>query len=124
MFDSKYASGGRFAELERTLGEAARARAIYELAIAQPVLDMPEALWKVIRRCFEGGCGPCYAASSRVLVFMPRMLPWSRPKGTQHAHVRGGAHRRHTLTLRLGKASDSGRACCTAASSTALSTSR
>lgn len=24
-----------------------RARAIYELAIAQPVLDMPEVLWKV-----------------------------------------------------------------------------
>jgi crooked neck len=37
----------RYAELERTLGEAGRARAIYELAIAQPVLDMPEALWKV-----------------------------------------------------------------------------
>jgi hypothetical protein len=68
MFDFKFASGGRFAELERTLGEAARARAIYELAIAQPVLDMPEALWKVIRRCFEGGGRPCYAASGRVLV--------------------------------------------------------
>lgn len=37
----------RYAELERTLGEAQRTRAIYELAIAQPVLDMPEALWKV-----------------------------------------------------------------------------
>jgi hypothetical protein len=37
----------RFAELERSLGEADRARAVYELAIAQPVLDMPEVLWKV-----------------------------------------------------------------------------
>lgn len=37
----------RFADLERSLGEAERARAVYELAIAQPVLDMPEVLWKV-----------------------------------------------------------------------------
>ena len=27
--------------------QADRTRAIYELAIQQPVLDMPEALWKV-----------------------------------------------------------------------------
>lgn len=37
----------RFADLERSLGEAERARAVYELAITQPVLDMPEILWKV-----------------------------------------------------------------------------
>lgn len=36
----------QFAELEKTLGETARTRSIYELAIAQPVLDMPESLWK------------------------------------------------------------------------------
>ena len=36
----------RFAELEASLGEADRARALSELAIAQPALDMPEALWK------------------------------------------------------------------------------
>lgn len=36
----------RFAELEKSLGEAARCRAIFELAITQPVLDMPEILWK------------------------------------------------------------------------------
>eukprot|EP00199_Chlamydomonas_sp_CCMP681_P001209 CAMPEP_0119102100 /NCGR_PEP_ID=MMETSP1180-20130426/957_1 /TAXON_ID=3052 ORGANISM="Chlamydomonas cf sp, Strain CCMP681" /NCGR_SAMPLE_ID=MMETSP1180 /ASSEMBLY_ACC=CAM_ASM_000741 /LENGTH=713 /DNA_ID=CAMNT_0007086327 /DNA_START=55 /DNA_END=2196 /DNA_ORIENTATION=+ len=36
----------KFAELEKTLGETARTRSIYELAIAQPVLDMPESLWK------------------------------------------------------------------------------
>jgi crooked neck len=40
------AAWGRFAELEASLGEADRARALYELAIAQPALDMPEALWK------------------------------------------------------------------------------
>ena len=36
----------RFAELEAGLREVDRARGIYELAIAQPLLDMPEALWK------------------------------------------------------------------------------
>ena len=40
------AAWGRYRELERSLGEADRARAIFELAIAQPALDMPEALWK------------------------------------------------------------------------------
>lgn len=36
----------KFAELERNLNETERARAIFELAIAQPLLDMPELLWK------------------------------------------------------------------------------
>lgn len=36
----------KFAELERSLGENDRARAIFELAISQPLLDMPEKLWK------------------------------------------------------------------------------
>ncbi|KAI5294131.1 NineTeen Complex (NTC) component [Ascosphaera acerosa] len=36
----------RFAELERGLDDLERARAIYELGIAQEVLDMPELLWK------------------------------------------------------------------------------
>ncbi|XP_010480505.1 PREDICTED: crooked neck-like protein 1 [Camelina sativa] len=35
-----------FAELERSLAETERARAIFELAISQPALDMPELLWK------------------------------------------------------------------------------
>ena len=35
-----------FAELETSLGELDRTRAIFELAIKQPVLDMPEQLWK------------------------------------------------------------------------------
>ena len=37
----------KYAELERSLSETERARAIFELAIAQPALDMPELLWKV-----------------------------------------------------------------------------
>lgn len=36
----------RFAELEVMLVEVGRARGLYELAISQPVLDMPEAVWK------------------------------------------------------------------------------
>ncbi|KAL3695282.1 hypothetical protein R1sor_009358 [Riccia sorocarpa] len=36
----------KYADLENGLGETERGRAIFELAIAQPVLDMPELLWK------------------------------------------------------------------------------
>ncbi|OAD56338.1 Protein crooked neck [Eufriesea mexicana] len=36
----------KFAELETLLGDVERARAIFELAISQPRLDMPELLWK------------------------------------------------------------------------------
>lgn len=37
----------KYAELEKSLDENERARAIFELAIAQPALDLPELLWKV-----------------------------------------------------------------------------
>lgn len=43
---TRCASWARFAELENSLDETERARGIYELAIAQPQLDMPELLWK------------------------------------------------------------------------------
>lgn len=36
----------QYAILERQVGETERARGIYELAIKQPVLDMPEVIWK------------------------------------------------------------------------------
>ncbi|CAG8559884.1 9157_t:CDS:10 [Diversispora eburnea] len=36
----------KFAELERMLGDYDRCRAIFELGVEQPVLDMPELLWK------------------------------------------------------------------------------
>ena len=36
----------QYAELETILGDVDRARAIFELAIKQPKLDMPEVLWK------------------------------------------------------------------------------
>ena len=49
----------KYAEVEHSLGELARVRAIYELAIEQPVLDMPEVLWKV---CL---CKACTTVPSR-----------------------------------------------------------
>ncbi|KAJ3048483.1 Crooked neck-like protein 1 [Rhizophlyctis rosea] len=36
----------KFAELEKMLGDVERARGIFEIAVEQPVLDMPEVLWK------------------------------------------------------------------------------
>ncbi|KAJ1346073.1 Crooked neck-like protein 1 [Parelaphostrongylus tenuis] len=36
----------KFAELETLLGDVERARAIFDIAIQQPALDMPEILWK------------------------------------------------------------------------------
>jgi crooked neck len=36
----------RFAELERSLGDIDRARAIFDIAAEQSELDMPEVLWK------------------------------------------------------------------------------
>ena len=36
----------KYAELETILGDSDRARAIFELAINQPLMDMPEMLWK------------------------------------------------------------------------------
>jgi crooked neck len=36
----------KFAELETILGDPERARGIFELAISQTQLDMPEVLWK------------------------------------------------------------------------------
>jgi crooked neck len=36
----------KFAELESLLDDSDRARAIYELALSQPLLDIPEVVWK------------------------------------------------------------------------------
>ncbi|XP_046692236.1 crooked neck-like protein 1 [Silurus meridionalis] len=41
-----YTTWINFARLEMSLGEIERARAIYDLGISQPRLDMPEVLWK------------------------------------------------------------------------------
>eukprot|EP00541_Cyclophora_tenuis_P019239 CAMPEP_0116554878 /NCGR_PEP_ID=MMETSP0397-20121206/7830_1 /TAXON_ID=216820 /ORGANISM="Cyclophora tenuis, Strain ECT3854" /LENGTH=208 /DNA_ID=CAMNT_0004080075 /DNA_START=310 /DNA_END=936 /DNA_ORIENTATION=+ len=36
----------KYAELEKSVGETERCRAIYELAVSQQALDMPEMIWK------------------------------------------------------------------------------
>lgn len=47
LFDPENCSAWmKFAELEGLLGDAERARGIFELAVNQPRLDMPELLWK------------------------------------------------------------------------------
>ncbi len=51
----------RFAELERSLGETQRARAIYELAISQPRLDMPEVRGAAVSRQLSDGPQICGA---------------------------------------------------------------
>jgi crooked neck len=44
----------QFAELERGLMDLDRARAIYELAVSEPQMDMPELLWKAYIDFEEG----------------------------------------------------------------------
>merc|ERR1719219_2063995 len=47
LFDQENCSAWmKFAELETLLGDVDRARGVYELAVQQPRLDMPEILWK------------------------------------------------------------------------------
>jgi len=43
---SNCAAWAAYADLEASLGEASRSRAIFELAVGQEQLDMPESLWK------------------------------------------------------------------------------
>eukprot|EP01114_Cavostelium_apophysatum_P019713 TRINITY_DN6425_c0_g2_i1.p1 TRINITY_DN6425_c0_g2~~TRINITY_DN6425_c0_g2_i1.p1 ORF type:complete len:676 (+),score=218.34 TRINITY_DN6425_c0_g2_i1:62-2089(+) len=46
FFPSSAAAWIKFANFEKTLGEIDRSRAIFELAISQEELDLPELLWK------------------------------------------------------------------------------
>ncbi|GMI89853.1 hypothetical protein HRI_002654600 [Hibiscus trionum] len=46
----------KYAELERSLSETERARDIFELAITQPALDMPELLWKPSNLLLDANC--------------------------------------------------------------------
>jgi len=66
-----------FAQLERQLGEAERARAIFELAVAQPALDAPEQLW---RAYIDAEIGDGQRAAARALY--ERLL-----QRTQHVKV-------------------------------------
>lgn len=66
----------RFAELERSLEEFERARCIYELAISQAVLDMPELLWKAYID-FEIEKGSAFAFSIQYLHLFNSFLSFS-----------------------------------------------
>lgn len=69
----------QFAELESLLGDTERARSIYELAVEQPRLDMPEIIWKAFID-FEIE----QQEYDRVRKLYSRLL-----KKTQHVKVRG-----------------------------------
>jgi hypothetical protein len=68
----------RFAALEATVGEGERARAIYELAVSQGVLDMPEVAWKAFID-FEieaGEAGNARALYERLLARTQHVKVW------------------------------------------------
>ena len=69
----------RFAELERALDDAERARAIFELAVEQPQLDMPELLWKayIDFEEDEGEYGRTRALYERLLRRTDHVRVWS-----------------------------------------------
>ena len=60
----------KYAEVEAGLGELGRARAIFELAIEQPLLDMPEILWKARRSPCPHACAAfCLSINKILLLF-------------------------------------------------------
>ena len=63
----------KFAELERSLGEVDRVRGIFELAIQQSVLDMPEILWKVSVLSAAAWTDPLMAGASFWFTVAARM---------------------------------------------------
>jgi crooked neck len=68
----------KFAELERGLDDLDRARAIFELAVEQSVLDMPELLWKayIDFEEEEGEFERCRALYERLLKKTEHVKVW------------------------------------------------
>ena len=67
----------KYAEVEAGLGELGRARAIFELAIEQPLLDMPEVLWKARRSSCPHACAAfCLPADQTMPLSCSYMIPW------------------------------------------------
>ena len=60
----------KYAEVEHSLGELGRARAIFELAIEQPLLDMPEVLWKARRCSCLHDCNACRLPISKIVLLL------------------------------------------------------
>lgn len=98
-----------FAELEASLGELERSRAIFDLAISQQSLDQPEALWKVRRDAAEITSVEIGGGT------------WGAGRGSSHSNV---SICRRTSTWRSGWRSGSARVACTGRCSSAPSTSR
>lgn len=71
---TRCAAWARFAELECSLGEIDRARGIYELAIAQPQLDMPEVRCTIMHYSYLCTCCPHCCAAFVCFVALYRSL--------------------------------------------------
>ena len=68
----------KYAEVEAGLGELGRARAIFELAIQQPLLDMPEVLWKARRSSRPHACAASRLPADQTMpLSCSYMIPWS-----------------------------------------------
>ncbi|KAJ2782151.1 NineTeen Complex (NTC) component [Coemansia interrupta] len=91
-----------FARLEEALGEPERCRALYEAAVSQHVLDMPEVLWKayVDFEVSQGEHGRARALYTRLLEITDHVkvwLSWARMERTvEEGGVEGarGVYRR------------------------------
>lgn len=80
-FPSDCGAWTKFAGLEAYVGETERARAVFELAIRQPVLDMPETLWKEYIDFEVQRKRELLGSSTRLPSFdsfIERFLPYSR----------------------------------------------
>ncbi|KAJ2715921.1 NineTeen Complex (NTC) component [Coemansia spiralis] len=67
-----------FARLEAALGEAERCRALLEIAVEQPTLDMPEVLWKayIDFEFDEGNYAATRALYARLLALTDHVKVW------------------------------------------------
>ena len=68
----------KFSELETILGDVERARAIFELAVNQPLMDMPELLWKsyIDFETEQEEFGKCRALFERLLQRTQHVKVW------------------------------------------------
>ncbi|KAK1355704.1 hypothetical protein POM88_048960 [Heracleum sosnowskyi] len=96
----------QYAELERSLSETNIARAIFELAIAQPALDMPELLWKLLtfdtklQKGKKERPGQLLTFDTKQLLHPMRIEPSSPGQPQAHAHA--------SFKLKLRRADDQG----------------
>lgn len=88
-----------YAQMEHTLRETERARAILELAVAQPVLDAPEKLWKFYIE-LEVACGEVARARAlyrRLLEQTQHVKVWLAFARFEHETAHSAANARAVL---------------------------